>query len=291
MSSSNKTLGYIYIALSAAGFGLLSILIKLAYSLGAEPMTLLAVRFLLATVLIWIIALAVDRPALHIGWRDLGYIALVGPLGVGYSSILCFLSLQLVDASLYVALLYTYPAMVNVGSALWHQERLSWRRILSLVITFAGVILATGLEQLGAIKVSGLGVILGLSSAALYAGYNLGIQRQLRRHAPLVINTYVITLGTLIVLLVRPPFAWQGNLGWEVLALIVTMALFCTIVPIFLYLSGIRRIGAGRAAIVSNLEPIVTIALALTLLGERLDALQWIGVAAVLGGVLLLETE
>jgi len=288
---SNKTLGYLFVALSAAGFGLLSILIKVAYRLGAEPITLLAVRFLMATGLIWVIALVLVRPALRIGWRDLGYIALVGPLGVGYASVVYFLSLQLIDASLYAVLLYTYPAMVNAGSALFQRERLSSRRILSLIICFAGVVLATGLQGLGFVKVSGLGVVLGLTGAALYAAYNLGIQRQLRRHPSLVVNTYVMTFGALVALLIRPPSAWQGNLGWDVMIVIVAMVLFCTVAPIFLYLSGLKRIGAGRAAIVSNLEPLVTIVLALTFLSERLDGLQVVGMAAVLGGVLLLETE
>lgn len=288
---SEKTTGYIYIALSAAGFGLLSILIKTAYSMGAEPMTLLAVRFLVAAVSVWAIVLMLDRSALRIGAADLGYIALVGPFGVGLSSILYFYSLQLVDASLFAALLYTYPSMVNIAAALVLRERITVRRAIALAVTFAGVLFATGLERFGAVKVSVPGVLLGLGASAAYAVYSLGIQRQIRRHSPLVVNTYVLTFGTLVVMLVRPPLAWQGNLELPVLVLIGVMAVFCTVLPIFFYLNGIRRIGAGRASIVSNLEPIITIVLAMTLLGERLDPLQMVGVAAVIGGVLILESE
>jgi drug/metabolite transporter (DMT)-like permease len=288
---SERNMGYVFVALSAAGFGLLSVLIKLSYSFGAEPMTLLAARFMVAVAAIWILALIVDRHALRIGRKDLAYIALIGPFGVGYSSILYFYSLQLVDASLFAALLYTYPSMVNVAAAIWLRERLTPRRILALAITFLGVLFVTGLEQLGSMQVSLPGVLLGLGASATYAIYTLGIQRQTRRHPPLVVNTYVLTFGTLVVLLVRPPFAWQGSLDWPVLALVGTMAIFCTIVPIFLYLTGIRRIGAGRAAIVSNLEPIVTIMLAMTILAERLAPLQFLGVGAVLAGVVLSEGD
>ncbi len=284
-------MGYVFVALSAAGFGLLSVLIKLSYSLGAEPMTLLAARFLVALVVIWILALVVDRDALRISRKDLVYIAVVGPFGVGYCSILYFYSLQFVDASLFAALLYTYPSMVNVAAAIWLRERLTRRRILALAITFLGVIFVTGLERFGSMQVSLLGVLLGLGASATYAVYTLGIQRQTRRHPPLVVNTYVLTFGTLVVLLVRPPFAWQGSLDLPVLALVAAMAVFCTVLPVLLYLTGIRRIGAGRAAIVSNLEPIVTIALAMTVLGERLEGMQFLGVLAVLAGVLLSEGD
>jgi DME family drug/metabolite transporter len=233
----------------------------------------------------------VDGHALRISRKDFFYIALVGPFGVGYSSILYFYSLQLVDATLFAALLYTYPSMVNVAAAIWLRERLTRRRIVALAITFLGVLFVTGLDRLTSMQVSLPGVLLGLGASATYAVYTLGIQRQTRKHPPLVVNTYVLTFGTLLVLLVRPPFAWQGSLDLPVLALVVTMAIFCTVMPIFLYLTGIRRIGAGRAAIVSNLEPIVTIMLAMTILAERLDAVQFLGVLAVLVGVMLSEGE
>jgi drug/metabolite transporter, DME family len=187
--------------------------------------------------------------------------------------------------------LYTYPSMVNVAAAVLLRERLTRRRVLALAITFLGVAFVTGLERLGSMQVSVLGVLLGLGASATYAIYSLGIQRQTRKHPPLVVNTYVLTFGTLVVLLVRPPFAWQGSLDWPVLVLVAAMALFCTVLPIWLYLTGIRRIGAGRAAIVSNLEPIVTIMLAMTVLGERLDAFQFLGVFAVLLGVVLSEGD
>jgi drug/metabolite transporter (DMT)-like permease len=233
----------------------------------------------------------VDRHALRIGRKDLAYIALIGPFGVGYSSMLNFLALQLVDASLFAALLYTYPSLVNVAAAIWLRERLTARRLLALVVTFLGVLCVIGLDQLGAMRISLPGVLMGLGASATYAIYTLGIQRQTRRHPPLVVNTYVLTFGTLVVLLVRPPFAWQGNLDWPVLALVGTMAIFCTIMPVLLYLTGIRRIGAGRAAIVSNLEPIVTIMLATTILAERLQGIQFLGVLAVLIGVVLSESD
>ena len=278
------------VALSGIGFGVLSILVKTAYSLGAEPFTILGVRFLLATAMIWLIALRVDRQALRMAPRDIIYIALVGPLGVGVGSMLYFSALSLVDASLYVALFYTYPAVVNVASAVVFREPLGLRQVVALVVTFAGVVLVTGLLSQGVVNASVPGIALGLATGAAYAVYTLGMQRQLRRHPPLAINAYLLTFGTLSVLLVRPPTQWTGALTLPVLAVIAMMAVFCTIGPIILYLTGIRRIGAGAASIVSNMEPMTTIILAVLLLGETLDPLQMAGVAGVLGGVLLLET-
>ena len=278
------------VALSGVGFGVLSILVKTAYALGAEAFTILGLRFLLATAMIWLIAVRFDRQALRMDPRDIAYIGIIGPLGVGVGSMLYFSSLTLVDASLYVALFYTYPAVVNLASALIFREPLSARQIVALIVTFAGVVLVTGLASQGVVNASPLGIALSLATSAAYAVYTLGMQRQLRRHPPLAINAYLLAFGTLSVLIVRPPTQWTGTLDWPVLGVIALMAVFCTIGPIILYLTGIRRIGAGAASIVSNMEPITTIALAVLLLGETLDPLQIAGAAGVLGGVLLLET-
>lgn len=278
-------------ALSAVGFGILSILVKTAYSLGGEPFTVLGVRFVMATVIVWSVALATQPASLRMTPRELAAIALIGPLGVGIGSMLYFASLSLVDASLLVALLYTYPAMVNAASAIFFRERLGPRRILALVVTFAGVALVSGLGRGGSVLLSVPGVALSLMTAAMYAAYTLGMQHQLRRLPALGVNAYVLAVGTICVLVVRPPFTWTGTLDGQMLVLIALMAAVCTVAPIFLYLSGLSKVGAGPAAIISNLEPVTTIVLAILLLGERLDGLQAAGAAAVLAGVLLLETD
>jgi drug/metabolite transporter (DMT)-like permease len=263
----------------------------MAYARGADPFTILGLRLAMATAIVWAFALFTRPASLRIPRRDLVAIAVVGPLGVGIGSMFYYASLSAVDASLFVALCYTYPAMVNVGAAIFLREPLGPRRIGALVLTFAGVVLVSGLGRGGSVLISPLGVALSLTTAVAYAAYTLGIQRQLTRHPALSVNAYVLAVGTLCVLVVRPPFAWSGTLDGQMLALIALMAVFCTVIPIFLYFAGIVKVGAGPAAIISNLEPVTTILLAILLLGERLDGPQAAGVVAVLAGVLLLETD
>ena len=76
--------------------------------------------------------------------------------------------------------------------------------------------------------------------------------------------------------LVPPRPAW---------GLIVSLAVFATIVPAFLMSAGTARIGAQGTAIVSTLSPIVTVGVAVAVLGERFGLPEAIGTACVLGGV------
>ena len=73
---------------------------------------------------------------------------------------------------------------------------------------------------------------------------------------------------------------------WVLLAAIVLVPTFIAVV---LYLEGLRGLGPAQAAIVSTLEPLFTIAFAWVVLDERLTPVQWVGVAFVLGGVVLAE--
>jgi len=79
--------------------------------------------------------------------------------------------------------------------------------------------------------------------------------------------------------------------GRSGLALVLALSLLSTALPITLFLVGIRHVGAGRAAILSTIEPVVTVLLAAAVLGERIGALQAVGGALILTGILWLRAE
>jgi drug/metabolite transporter (DMT)-like permease len=69
------------------------------------------------------------------------------------------------------------------------------------------------------------------------------------------------------------------------------LSIVCTALPITLFVMGLKRVDAGKAATYSTIEPIVTVVAASLLLGERIAALQYLGGALILGGVLWLRRE
>jgi drug/metabolite transporter (DMT)-like permease len=73
--------------------------------------------------------------------------------------------------------------------------------------------------------------------------------------------------------------------GWWV---ILAMVLVATVIPVTTFLAGLDRIGATNAAMVSTLEPVVTVLLAAWLLGETLPPASILGGAFILAAVLLL---
>jgi drug/metabolite transporter (DMT)-like permease len=79
-----------------------------------------------------------------------------------------------------------------------------------------------------------------------------------------------------------------GSAGWS---WIVAIALACTVLPISTFLLGMARVGSSTASIVSTVEPLVTVSLAVALLGESLGPAQVLGGALVIGAVVALQSR
>jgi len=283
-----KGWGYVYVLLGAACFASLSVLVKLAYRYDVDPLTLLALRLVIATLLVWPIGLALCPAEVRVGRKELAYLILIGPFGSAFSSVAYFYALRSVEASVAIVLFYTYPIVVNILAVVVLREPLSRRLAVSLALTFVGVVLAIGAYHLSAWRVDIVGASLALLAGTCVAVYTLGMKRATDHHHPFVVVMYVTTGSALLLSVLRPPTAFL-ELEPPVVLIAATMAVLTSVVGMLLYLSGLEVIGPGRMAIASMFEPAVVIVLALLILGERLGADQLMGVAAVLAGIVLLE--
>jgi drug/metabolite transporter (DMT)-like permease len=277
--------------LSAACFGTLAVLTKLAYEGGAQPLQILVWRFGLATLVLGGY-IAARRPAsLLVPAGDLAKYAMLSVAGYGAASICFFFALKTVSASVAAILLYTYPAMVAAAEALLGGWRLTVSRLGAVGLAFTGCVLVVDPFG-GASRIEWPGVALGLGAAAGYAGFSVMSARLLPGRSRLVLMIYMLAFTGVMAALAAAvsgsrlvPTGWSLSV-WAVLAAIVVVPTFAAIV---LYLSAIRRLGAAQAALLSTTEPLFTIAFAVVLLGEDLGAVQWIGAALVMGGVVIAE--
>src|SRR5262245_46995194 len=136
----SSSLGTLACVGSAASFGAMAVFGKLAYGEGATVGTLLAVRFALAAPLLWALALVGRRVV--VGRRREAALALaLGAVGYAAPAGGYFASLQRIDASLAVVLVYTFPAMVTAAAVALGRERLDGRRVLALALASGGLLL------------------------------------------------------------------------------------------------------------------------------------------------------
>jgi drug/metabolite transporter (DMT)-like permease len=263
----------------------------LAYRHGARPLPLLAWRFAIATVVMGGYV-AIRRPGALVAARaDLGRFVLLSVAGYGAASMCFFFALGHASAAVVTVLLYTYPALVALYETLAGRSKPSWTTVAGVVMTFAGCALVVGLLD-AEIHVDAVGTILGLGAGVGYASFTVMSGRLVGGHSRLVVMTFLFGVSAVVIGCVSllageslSPAGWTPAL-WAVLALLVVIP---TIVAVALYMGGIRRLGASRAAIASTTEPLFTIVLAWMLLGDRLTAVQAIGALLVVVGVMLAE--
>jgi drug/metabolite transporter (DMT)-like permease len=280
----------VFFCLAAAiAFGSMGILGKLSYDEGATVGTLLSLRFALAAALFWV--LVPRRELRAIGRRD---IALGLGLGAGVYALqagMYFTALERIDASLLSLLCYTFPAIVAVAAVALGRERLHRRKTLALCLASGGLALVVASAGTGTLDP--LGTALGLATAVVYSGYILVsdvIARRVpaRALAALVASgaALTLTLGSAAVGQLHPERMSAAGWGWLVL-----LALVATVLALTLQFIGLRRVGPTTASIVSNAEPVVTVALAFAIFGEVLAPLQLLGGGLVLAGVLVLSAR
>ena len=277
---------------SAACFGTLAVLGALAYRYGARPLPLPAWRFATAIVVMGGYV-AVRRPGALVAARaDLGRFVLLSVAGYGAASMCFFFALGHASAAVVTVLLYTYPALVALYETLAGRSKLSWTTVAGVIMTFAGCALVVGLLD-AEIHVDAVGTILGLGAGVGYASFTVMSGRLVGGHSRLVVMTFLFGVSAVVIGCVSllageslSPAGWTPAL-WAVLALLVVIP--PTIVAVALYMGGIRRLGASRAAIASTTEPLFTIVLAWLLLGDRLTVMQAIGALLVVAGVMLAE--
>jgi drug/metabolite transporter (DMT)-like permease len=274
------SIGITFASLGALGFSFKAVFIKAAYVYGVDAETLLALRMGYSLPFFIVMGLITARRSpmqvAAADWRTLG---LLGVLGYYLASYLDFLGLQYITAGLERLILFLYPTFVLLLSALFLHKPIR-RAAVAVVGDMRVSPTGSGAHTL-------LGCALVAASALAYAVYLMMSGQVVLRLGATRVTAYASLVACALsiaqFLLVRPIGALVQP--WQVHALGICMAIFGTVLPIWLVAEAIRRLGASSASMVGSLGPIFTIILAALILGEHIGPAQFIGAALVILGV------
>lgn len=274
---------------AGTGYACMSILVKGAYQLGLGPIQVIALQSWIASILLLSYVVCFKREILKISRRMLGLLALQGVVGATGTSLLYAYALMFLPVSVAILLLYLYPALVlAAGVILWH-KKVARKELVAFLLTLGGTTLASGIFS-GVNGVVLVGIILGLASAIAYAVFNLVGEVVLEQVSPLKAMCFTQWASAVSLLIISKgevlSIPWQNVQTWEVGFLLATVA---SIIPFYMILVGIERLGADQAAILSTFELPMTFVLAAFFLNEFPTRVQWIGGSFVLTGIILLN--
>jgi drug/metabolite transporter (DMT)-like permease len=287
--------GVVFALFAAVGFSAKAILVKLAYLEHVDAITLLALRMVFSVPFFIGIALwAGMHHAVPLGKQDKLLVLALGLIGYYLSSFLDFLGLQYITAGLERLILFLYPTMTVILTALIFKRPIGRKVFAAMALSYAGIALVflhdVGVKQGGSVVLGGTLVFLSTLS---YSTYLVGAGHAIARIGTARFTAYAMIVASAASLLqfvvMRPMSAL--DLPLRVYELSIAMAIFSTVLPVFLLSYAIKRIGSGSASLIGSIGPVSTIVMAYMFLGEAISALQIIGSSLVLTGVVIISVN
>lgn len=281
-TETEKRIGRLFALGSASFLGLNTSLARLAYEGGSNPETVVFVRILLTTAAVALLILVTRR---HF---SLSRAAILPVFGVGFSVVFqgtAYLSsVAFIPVGLAVLLFYTYPLLVAVASWIIDKQEIDRGRMIAFLIAFGGIGLAVG-PSFNVLDWRGIVLALmgafGVMSIFLCTGQAL-------KHANSVSisfysNLFAIPLMAVTMLAMngyQAPGTTIGVVGLSGVCVLYALA-------ILMQYAAIHSIGKSMTALLSNVEPLVSIAAGAILLGETLTGIQYLGGLTVVSALVV----
>jgi len=284
-------------------FAFRPILVKLAYveTAATQPISATTLLFLRMTLsLPFFLAMAwwvrrIDPAAAPIARRDwLGIVGL-GFLGYYLASLLDFLGLQYVSAGVGRLIMFLYPTLVVILSAVFLKKNPTFRELAALAITYTGIalVLSGQISSAPENRLFVFGALLVFASAMCYAVYLVTGSQLVKRVGSTRFTAYTMIVSAVPAIIqfaiLESPAALElpGKLWW----IAVLLATACTVLPVYLVAEALKRIGANHFALIGALGPVATVLADFFLLDGALSAAQIVGGALVIAGVLLVSVK
>ncbi len=286
-----KKLGPALIILAGCFWGSMGIFVRKLSACGFSSIQIVSIRVTLAALFFCALLCMKDRAGFRIAPRDILLF-----LGLGFGSILFFTvcyftAITIMPLSTAAILLYTSPIWIMLMSVLFFHEKLTGKKILALLLAFAGCVLVSGISGEG-LTVGGL--LIGLGAGLGYGLYSILGTVALRRYSPYTVTAYTFLFAAVgSWLICRPADLLSRLAGAEKPGMLFLFfcltALVTAVIPFLAYTLGLRTVEASRAGILATVEPMVATLFGILVFSEPLTLLSGLGMLLILAAVVLLN--
>ena len=292
--------GYLFIAGATFFWGLSAALGKLVFAgqLGhvtgpAEigPVILAQTRTTFSVLLLVpLLRLAGHRQPANMTRRDIVWAMVVGILGIAGSNYFYYLAIAKTTVATAIILQYTAPVWVLLYMVARGLQKATWERLAGVGMAVVGAILAIGVFQGAGIKLNVIGVVAALLAALTFSFYNVGGGELVQRLDRWYVITWALGGAALFWIIANPPWKiWAAHYSRSQWVFLLIFACVSMLIPFSLYFSGLRHLDVTQAIVVSCLEPVWAIGFAWLLAGEKVTALQMLGMTIVIAATVIVQ--
>ena len=288
----NITKGFLAVILSQLCLAIIEVVSIFGYRTGMNSYTLTTFRMLEVMILVGLTIFFSKRLSFKIKKRDILRV-LACSLFLALDVLVFWRGLEVIgNIGILLSIDYTFPIIVAVLAMILFRESMTIKKVLSMVLGFLGVLFAIQFLPYGNYTgVSVLGFFFASMAALLWAFYFLALQPLLKKYNRLTILFYNFAITFLIFLFLQNPIVSFTQLTWRGLGYISIVAIVSTYLSYFLFLEGIKRIGAARSSILCWIKPPISIGLAFLLLHQVFTGWQSLGIALVIAGGITLSID
>ena len=274
-------------------FSTKAVVAKLLYRYHLDAVTVIAFRMLFSVPVFAAVAVWKMRTEAPLSVADRWRLVGLGLIGYYVSSFLDFLGLQYISVGLERLILFLTPTFVLLITAIFLKRRISRWEWLALALSYCGIVLVFVHDLGGGRGDAVTGSLLVLGSAIAYAIYLLGSGELVRRIGSLRLVSYAMCVSSAACIaqffVLRPAALLIQPV--QVYGLSLVNGVFCTILPVFMTMVAVQRIGATTASQAGMIGPVSTLFLGALVLGEPITAVQLAGTGLVFAGIYLLSKK
>lgn len=290
----NKTLLGIFLVLTAGiMWGHTGFFVRKLEARNVNSIEISVMRLVFTFVIMLLAVVIIDRGSLKIEARYIWYFIGAGGCGMIGSSVFYFYAISMSSLSVAAVLMYTAPAIVVILSVFIFKQKLTFRRVLCCLISFAGAALSSGI--IGGMKnISLIGIIYGLAAGLSYALYSVFSSMAIGDGAnPISVTVYSFGFAALGILFCGNPLTLVSKIAADpsIGGIAVGQAVLTCLAPYVVYTIGLNYVDAAKASIMSTIELVVASIVGLVWFKEPIGLQSLTGMMLVIASIVILNVK
>lgn len=283
-------LKYLYVFTAGLLWGIISIFLKPLLTMGFTQMQSITLRCLIAAAVLGIYILIRNKQLFKFRIKDIWCFIGTGIISLMFFSICYFYSITYNGVYAAVILLYTSPVFVMLLSLLLFKEKITYKKIIALVLTVIGCVFVSGIA--GGQSLGAIGILLGVLSGLGYALYSIFSRYALRKgYDSITISFYTFLFCGIGCLPFSAPLQMSSMLNLKSSAYALGLGVICCVLPYLLYTKGLEYVDNTKASIIVAIEPVAASLIGIFVYNEQITLIKLIGIAAVLSAVIICSKD
>ena len=288
----SSPLGDILIIIAGLFWGSMGIFVRHLNSLGFTSIQVACLRLVTAGIIFALILLIKEPKGFKIKAKDIPLFLALGLVSILFFTCCYFTSIRLMTMSTAAILLYTSPIWVMVLSVIFLKEKITSRKMIALVLAFAGCVLVSGFGG----KVTLIGVLAGLGSGLGYGLYSIFGTFALKKYQPLTVTCYTFLIAGFGSVFVSNPadmiskIQAAGSIP-KLFGFVLLTAVVTAVIPFLLYTIGLNKTTASKAAVLATVEPAAATLFGFFVMKESVGPVAVCGILLVFTAITVLSVR